>query len=277
MQCLIKRIQAKLGWFEAGVFSDAVSILERAVAARGGLGFVGKNTLLIRPGQGSFFLLGEIVWELDICDQPETPAYAGCRSCTRCLNACPTNAFVDERVLDARKCIAYLSIEKRGMLSLWERRALGNWIFGCDVCQEVCPFNHAVQKEGREPDLVNLGALKGAGKILNLSAVLRIRTQEVWRTSFAHTALERARRAGLLRNAACVAVNTGAVALIPDLVNAFKEDSAPAVRATSFWALSEFYNLGALSHSAWCSIVQAAKSDVSSEVQKEYALLEAIS
>ena len=124
------------------VFADSVPLLERALANRSGLGFIGKNTMAILPKEGSFFFLGELLWDIKI--EPlsaRVESSAHCGSCTNCLSQCPTGAFVKERVLDARKCISYLTIEKRSALTYQEREWLGEWLFGCDVCQEVCPFN----------------------------------------------------------------------------------------------------------------------------------------
>jgi len=116
---------------------DAVPVLERAWAARAGLGFVGKNGMLIRPGLGSFTVIGEVVTSLRLT--PDTPMAPRCGQCTACLRACPTNAFVAPYILDARRCISYLTIEHRGP---WEdTKLVSPWLFGCDDCQDVCPFN----------------------------------------------------------------------------------------------------------------------------------------
>ena len=124
---------------EARPITDDAPILERAWAARAGLGFVGKNGLLIVPGQGSYVLLGEVLTTLDL--GPDEPLPQRCGSCTRCLDACPTRAFTAPFVLDARRCIAYATIEHSGVVDEAVERHSGPWVFGCDVCQEVCPFN----------------------------------------------------------------------------------------------------------------------------------------
>jgi len=126
---------------------DDAPILERAWAARAGLGFVGKNGLLIVPGQGSFVLLGEVVTTLEL--EPDAPIPGRCGACTACLDACPTGAFPRPFVLDATRCIAYLTIEAKELAPVALREGLGERVFGCDVCQDVCPFN-AGRAEGQD-------------------------------------------------------------------------------------------------------------------------------
>lgn len=227
------------------IFSDAVPLLERAIALRAEAGFVGKNTMLIQPrGQGSFFFLSELLWNITV-DRPkrsfEIVSSQSCGSCTRCQQACPTQAFASEYVLDARKCLSYLTIEKRTALHLWEREALGEWVFGCDVCQEVCPFNHQPIKDQRPPAIDTLGAEHGAGPFLNLKEVLSLRTPEAFSARFQGTALMRATRAGLLRNAAVVAANVISEECIPTLFECVQEDVAPLVRQHALWSLARLH------------------------------------
>ena len=127
---------------------DDAPVLERAWAARAGLGFVGKNGLLIVPGQGSFVLLGEVVTSLALT--PDAPIGERCGACTRCLDACPTGAFPRPFVLDPRRCIAYLTIEHASAIPEPLRAAIGDHLFGCDDCQTVCPFNHSTRPRLRE-------------------------------------------------------------------------------------------------------------------------------
>lgn len=227
------------------VFSDSVPLLERALGRSAGLGFIGKNTMLIVPRAGSFMFLGEVLWNLDVHDLPkitvqessvDAAGKSNCGTCSRCLDRCPTGAFVSEYTLDARRCISYLTIEKRGVLSLEERGWIGEWIFGCDVCQDVCPFNVLSIKKRAKPDLEELGEEWGVGQALSLGEVLSIRDGASFRARFAGTALMRAKREGLVRNAAVVAANTKAVALLPALEDAVTHDSSPIVRRHALWS-----------------------------------------
>ena len=203
-------IQAELaldGDLKWRFFSDAVPLLERGLARSCSQGFIGKNTMLIRPGWGSFTFLAEILWDLEVTGlQSEGPIKnASCGVCTRCLDECPTAAFTKAKVLDARKCISYLTIEKRTAFSEWESQAIGEWIFGCDICQEVCPFNH----RGVENSVIKeFKTESGAGSVLSLEEILSIRSEGDYLERFAGTALMRSGRVGLLRNACAVAANT---------------------------------------------------------------------
>lgn len=217
------------------IFSDAVPLLERALACDAGLGFIGKNTLLIQRGLGSYFFISEILWDVEC--QESAGVLGTCGTCTRCQTNCPTNALVSDFKLDARKCISYLSIEKRGSLETWERTALGEWVFGCDICQEVCPFNHKALRLNRHASFDEFMSERGVGANLDLVNLLRIRTEQEFRARFGQTALRRTKRAGLLRNAACVAANTKAENVIPSLIEALM-DSDSIVRQHVAWSLS---------------------------------------
>jgi epoxyqueuosine reductase len=214
-------------------FVDAVPLLERAAASRAGLGFFGKNTNLLQSQRGSWFFIAELLVDLEL--PPDSRAIrVSCGSCHRCLDACPTNAFAAPYVLDSRRCISYLTIENRGPIPRELREGLGEWVFGCDVCQDVCPFNRFAS--GGAWDELAAGA--GAGQQLDLCAVLSIATTEEFRVRFGGTALMRAKRRGLLRNAAVVAANVGCTAAVPALVERVEHDPEPLVRGHSLWALS---------------------------------------
>ncbi|MEO8585058.1 MAG: tRNA epoxyqueuosine(34) reductase QueG [Acidobacteriota bacterium] len=171
---------------------DTAPLLEREIAARAGVGFIGKNGLLIVPGLGSHVVLGEILTDVALAPtaSPADPGADRCGSCTACLEACPTQAFVRPRVLDARKCLSYLTIEKRSPFTAAEESALGGRLFGCDDCQDVCPFNEA---RGAGP--AGPAASIDPGEILALS-------EEGFRSRFFGSAVWRATPAGLARNAA---------------------------------------------------------------------------
>jgi epoxyqueuosine reductase len=213
---------------------DSAPVLEREWAERGGLGFVAKNTMLIAPGLGSYVVLGELLLDVDLpSTAPELPPRPRCGSCTACLDACPTRAFRDAYVLDARRCISYLTIEHQGPIPRELRSAIGTWVFGCDVCQEVCPFNAGVGEpadpllrarsdEHALPDLVALAG-KGANQLRQLVR---------------RTAMRRVSREVLLRNVAVALGNTGSEAAIAPLI-ALLQHRSPLVRGHAAWALGE--------------------------------------
>jgi len=242
LQALVRAVEDELGEkLEFRVFSDSVPLLERAIAAKAGLGFIGKNSMLIRYKSGSFFFISEILWNLKIVKSQNKPILHiqdnNCGSCTLCKDQCPTEAIVDDYKIDARKCISYLTIEKRDALSEWERRALGEWVFGCDICQEVCPFNYQTLNRKDKADLIDLSGQAGVGPQLNLSQALQIRNDDRFIATFQGTPLMRAKRVGLLRNASVVAANTRSEELTPHLVACVREDSSAIVRQHALWAL----------------------------------------
>ena len=211
---------------------DSAPVLEREWAERGGLGFVAKNTMLIAPGLGSYVVLGELLVDALVSPTaPESPPKPRCGSCRSCLDACPTGAFVDAYVLDARRCISYLTIEHEGIVPRELRARMGTWVFGCDVCQEVCPFNAGAGEppdpaltprsvEHALPDLVALAA-RGANQVRQLVK---------------RTALRRISRDILLRNVAVALGNTGSPDAIPALVSLLANKSA-LVRVHAVWSL----------------------------------------
>lgn len=276
LQRVVRRLQRHLGRrFDYRTFTDAVPLLERAYAVRAGLGFIGRNTLLIRPGVGSYLLLAELVSEVEVAEATPAAAHRGCGGCHRCQPACPTEALVEEYQLDARRCISYLTIEKRGALSLQERGWIGEWLFGCDVCQDVCPFNHRAQRREGRADLERLTATRGVGPLLNLAELLQLRDAQMFWERFKGTALRRAGRESLLRNACAVAVNTRAGTLLPDLERAFQEDASPLVRQHALWAVVTLAALDGAVPSQARRCLESARRDPAPEVREEaLALLE---
>jgi epoxyqueuosine reductase len=233
---LRQRLNRLLQWVQAEVpgcrgrgVVDTAPLLERDFARRAGLGWFGKNTMLIHKRLGSYFFLGALLLDLEL--KPDVPQETRhCGTCTACLDACPTQAFAGPGVLDARRCISYLTIELRGPIPAALREGVGEWLFGCDVCQEVCPWNRKAPA-GAEPALrprAELEAL-GAAELLGLS-------EEEFRRRFRGTALTRARRRGLLRNAAVVLGNRGDPAALPALRRALA-DPEPLVREAAEWAI----------------------------------------
>jgi epoxyqueuosine reductase len=176
-------------------YVDHGPVPERELAQRAGLGWIGKNTMLIDPRRGSYLFLAAVLTNLDLAVDPPFEADR-CGSCRRCLDACPTGAFPAERVLDARRCISYLTIEHRGDIDPALRPAMGDWIFGCDVCQEVCPWN---EKFAAETDDEVLGYDPSLAQA-DLEELVQLPQEEVDRR-YGWTALERAGASGLRRNA----------------------------------------------------------------------------
>lgn len=186
---------------EARALCDIEPVLERAWAARAGVGFVGKNGLVITPGQGSYQLLGEVVTTLELV--PDTPIGERCGACTRCLDACPTSAFTAPFVLDPRRCIAYMTIEDPEPPPEAHRAAVGEHLFGCDVCQEVCPYNRAAP-----PDAARTAPFHPLARWeqIDLDDLCEL-DEAAWDATFQGTPLRRARRSGIARNAVVVAAN----------------------------------------------------------------------
>jgi epoxyqueuosine reductase len=223
---------------------DAAPVLERAWAERAGLGFIAKNTMLIAPGLGSHVMLGELLLDLELPPisaeatgadaAPAGPAAAPrrrCGGCRACLDACPTQAFVDAYVLDARRCISYLTIEHRGVIPRHLRAAIGSWIFGCDVCQDVCPFNAG----GGEPHDPALAARDLEHALPDLLVLAGHHTNQL-RRFVKRTSMRRISREQLLRNVAIALGNSDDVRAVAALVPLVAH-RAPLVRGHAAWAL----------------------------------------
>jgi epoxyqueuosine reductase len=236
-ELLWRRLEALLGWLEGeapGVrgraVADSAPLLERDFARLAGLGWIGKNTLLLSRRLGSFTVLGALLIDLDL--EPDAPAAVDhCGTCTRCLDACPTGAFVGPYELDARRCISTWTIEHRGPLPDESAANLHGWVFGCDICQEVCPWNRKAP-EAREPALLPRPEWTDPDLIALLEA-----DPEALRRALKGTALARAKRAGLVRNAAYVLGTRRVAAAVPAL-SRLRDDADPAVRAAAAWALA---------------------------------------
>lgn len=230
LQALVEFIERQVGHpVPNRYYTDSGPLLERDLAQRAGLGWIGKNTCLIHPRKGSYFLLAEILLGIEL--EPDLPFSTDhCGTCTRCLEACPTQAILPGRALDARRCISYLTIENKGEIPEDLRPLLGNWIFGCDICQMVCPWNRFASPRGDASFEPEAGAA-AAGLIHILTL-----TPESFKRHFARSPLKRAKRRGLLRNAAVALGNSRDPRALPALENAL-DDPEPLVREHAKWAI----------------------------------------
>lgn len=188
-------------------YVDTGPVLERDLARRAGLGWFGKNTNLVNPRIGSFFFIGALFVDLDLAPDPPFEADR-CGTCTRCLDACPTAAFVEPRVLDATRCISYLTIELKGAIPEELRGQMGTHIYGCDICQDVCPYNVRFARELREPAFAPRATI-GDRDARSLARELLAMDDDGFRNAFRNSPMKRAKRRGLARNAAVVLGNIG--------------------------------------------------------------------
>jgi epoxyqueuosine reductase len=221
---------------QARPMCDEEPLLERAWAARAGLGFVGKNGMIIVPGAGSMVLLGEVVTTLALVE--DTPITERCGACTRCLDACPTGAFAAPYVLDPRRCVSYLTIETKGAVPAPLREGIGEHLFGCDDCQSTCPFNAGTSARARLPG-------DDGDPFVPLAKWADVRLEQLlapdldeaaWRSLLEGTPLKRAGAVGLARNAALVLGNRGSAASLPALSEAAARHPEPVVREAAAWA-----------------------------------------
>jgi len=207
---------------------DTAPLMEREIAQQAGLGWCGKNTLLLNQRQGSYFFLTCVLTDIVLpYDRPHETTHCG--RCTACLDACPTQAFPQPGVLDASRCISYLTIEHRGPIAVELREGIGDWFFGCDVCQEVCPWN-------RKP--ARVAAMQpGQMDAIELHELFTM-TDQQFRARFRRTPLWRSKRRGLLRNAAIVLGNQRRSESVESLIVGLN-DGEPIVRGAAAWALGK--------------------------------------
>jgi epoxyqueuosine reductase len=211
-------------------YVDTGPIVERVVAKYAGIGWIGKNTCMINQKLGSWMFLGVILTSLDLT--PGLPSPDRCGSCTRCIDACPTDALIAPYQLDSNKCISYLTIEKRGAIPAELRGEMGRHVFGCDICQDVCPWNGKAPATSAEefqprPELVN-PALDWLAEI----------SAEEFRGKFRGSPISRAKRRGLRRNATIAMGNSGAKKFLP-LLNKLTADEDEIVRESALWAVQK--------------------------------------
>ena len=211
---------------------DTAPLLEREFAKLAGLGWIGKHTLLLNRQQGSWFFLAALLTDLPL-DYDSVPVSDHCGTCTACLDVCPTNAFPQPYVLDASRCISYLNIEHREAIPVELRSGVGDWLLGCDLCQEVCPWNNK-SPVATEPSF----APAPDANPVNLAALFSMDDSD-FRARFRSTALWRPKRRGILRNAAIVLGNRPTAKALPALVCGLGDDE-PLVRGACAWALGNY-------------------------------------
>jgi epoxyqueuosine reductase len=248
------------------VYVDTGAILERDHAESAGLGFTGKNSMLIAPRRGSWFFLGELLTTAVLTPDAPVQRIANslsspmptCGSCHRCLDACPTHAFPEPYVLDARRCISYLTIELRGWLPRELRPLMGNWVYGCDICQVVCPFNRFARPSAEAAFWpANLAA--AAPPLLELLAL----DEAAFAARFAGSPIKRIKRRGLLRNACVAAGNWGSPSAVPAL-SRLLADPEPILRGHAAWALRQIDN-----KEARAAVQQALANETDEQVKEE--------
>jgi epoxyqueuosine reductase len=235
LERVVERLRAEAGPFEARTYVDTGPIVERAWAAAAGLGSWGKNTCLLHPEHGSWFFLGEIVTDLAL--PPDAPRTDMCGTCTACLEACPTGALPAPYVLDATRCISYLTIELRGPIPEEHREGMGRHVFGCDICQDVCPWNRKRRRHGGAPFEPRPG-----GVAPNL-AELATMDEEGFRERFRRSPVKRTRRRGLLRNVA-VALGNSRDPAHREVLEHLARDEDPVVREHAEWGLRRLSRSG---------------------------------
>ena len=239
-------------------YTDTGPILERDLAQRAGLGWIGKNTCLINPRQGSYFLLAEALLGIDL--DPDPPFLPDmCGTCTRCLKACPTQCILPDRTLDARRCISYLTIELKGSIPPDLRPQMGSWVFGCDVCQEVCPWNQRFAPPDGDPAFAPRRDLPAPDLTQELSL-----TPQQFNLRFKGSPVKRTKRRGYLRNAAVALGNLGELSAVPALAQALLKDPEPMVRSHAAWALGRIGD-----ETARLALTEAARTETDAGVRSE--------
>ncbi|MCL4559560.1 MAG: tRNA epoxyqueuosine(34) reductase QueG [Chloroflexi bacterium] len=214
-------------------YTDTGPILERDLAQRAGLGWIGKNTCLIHPRYGSYFLLGEILLDIELePDEPEVTDYCG--SCRRCIDACPTQCILPDRTIDAGRCISYLTIEHKGSIPHELRPQMGNWVFGCDICQMVCPWNIRFASLPPDPALVPHPGIEHPDLIRELKL-----SPGEFNHKFRGSPIQRPHRRGYLRNVAIAMGNSRDPACLPALLEVLHHESEPLVRGHAAWAAGQ--------------------------------------
>ena len=216
---------------ESKIYVDTGPLQDRAVAQRSGLGWYGKNTNILTSSHGSWVFLAEVITNLQL--EPDTPSKKTCGACTICIDECPTGALIAPYVLDNERCISYLTIENRGAIPMSLRKLVGDWIFGCDICQDVCPVNRKAQVT----DEPTFRPGEHGYNSVELIPLLSLSPQE-FNETFKNSPVKRTKRSGLLRNV-CVALdNIGDPKALPALFDSL-QDKDPIIRGHAAWAIGE--------------------------------------
>ncbi len=234
MKPIVEFIEREMGTPVAHkLYTDTGPILERELAQRAGLGWIGKNTCLILPSAGSNFLLSEILLGIEL--EIDTPfPYDMCGKCRRCIDACPTDCILPDRTLEARRCISYLTIELKNAIPVDLRQSTGDWIFGCDICQQVCPWNLRFAKPTTDPAFQPRQYLEKP----DIKSFLEL-TPEAFQINFAGSPLKRSKRRGILRNASVAAGNCGDLNYLNNLEKLMHHDPESLIRSHAAWAIGK--------------------------------------
>ena len=239
-------------------YTDTGPILERDLAQRAGLGWIGKNSCLINPSSGSYYLLAELFVDVEFeIDAPFLNDHCG--TCTRCIDACPTGCILPNRTLDSRRCISYLTIENKGPVEKELRPKLGEWVFGCDICQQVCPWNIRFAAQPGEPEFSGQTKTARPGLIEELRL-----TPHEFNQKFKNSPVQRARRRGYLRNIAVALGNSGDEKAVPALAECLLNEPEPLVRTHAAWALGRIQT-----RSAKAALQKARLKEANREVLDE--------
>lgn len=262
LDALLEQIRALCdGPVEGRAFVDSGPVLERGIAGVAGIGWIGKNTQLISPKKGSWFFLGELFLDLEL--DYDRPIRDRCGRCSLCLDACPTGAFAGPYILDARRCISYLTIELKGAIPYDLRPLIGNHVFGCDICQEVCPYNIKAEPSDEAGFAPRDGLY--APELIPLLSL----SEDEFRRRFKGSPLLRAKRRGFLRNVAVALGNLKSVEAVPALGGALADDDV-LVRRHAAWALGEIATPEAASRLA-ARLAAENDTDVLEEISRALA------
>jgi len=263
MRSLVNALEREVGRpVEARCLVDTARIVDRAVAARAGLGWYGKNACIIVPGHGSGVLLGELVLDVDL--EPDPPLARDCGRCSFCIDRCPTGAIVAPYTVDTPRCLSFQTIEQRGAIPPALRPPLGDWVFGCDICQEVCPYTGAIR--GAPDAAFRPASLANAYPSLPWLLTM---TEAEFRATYRGTPTLRAKRRGMARNAAVALGNIGTEEHVPLLSDVLVQHDEPLVRGHAAWALG---HLGGTAARAALERARHTEPDASAQLEVIAAL-----